>query len=40
LLERIKQRVTCIGTAAKTTLTRQQQKQLDLFDALNLKTPN
>jgi hypothetical protein len=40
LLERIQQHVARIGPATKTTLTRQQPEQLDLFDALNLKTPN
>ena len=40
LLERIHQHVARIGPATKTTLTRQQPEQLDLFDALNLKTPN
>jgi hypothetical protein len=40
LLERIQQHVARIGPATKTTLTRQQPEQLDLFHALNLKTPN
>ena len=40
LLERIQQHVARIGPATKTTLTRQQPEQLDIFDALNLKTPN
>ncbi|WP_420380874.1 IS1634 family transposase [Marivita sp.] len=40
LLERIQQHVARIGPATKTTLTRQQPEQLDLFEALNLKTPN
>lgn len=39
LLERIQQHVTRIGPTAKTTLTRQQPEQLDLFEALDLKTP-
>ena len=39
LLERIQQHVARIGPATKTTLNRQQPEQLDLFDALDLKTP-
>jgi hypothetical protein len=39
LLERIQQHVARIGPATKTTLTRQQPEQLDLFEALSLKTP-
>ena len=39
LLERIQKHVAHIGPATKTTLTRQQPEQIDLFDALNLKTP-
>lgn len=39
LLERIQQHVARIGPATKTTLTRQQPEQLDLFDALDLKKP-
>ncbi len=39
LLERIQQHVARIGPATRTTLNRQQPKQLDLFDALDLKTP-
>ena len=39
LLERIQQHVTRIGPTTKTTLTRQQTEQLDLFEALDLKTP-
>ena len=38
-LERIQQQVARIGPATKTTLNRQQPEQLDLFDALDLKTP-
>ncbi|MDU9005711.1 IS1634 family transposase [Sedimentitalea todarodis] len=40
LLERIQQHVARIGPATKTTLTRQQPEQLDLFEALSLKTPS
>ena len=39
LLERIQQHVARIGPATKTTLTRQKPEQLDLFNALDLKTP-
>lgn len=39
ILERIQQHVARIGPATKTTLTRQQPEQLDLFDALDLKKP-
>ena len=39
LLERIQQHVARIGPTTKTTLTRQQPEQLDLFEALSLKTP-
>jgi len=39
LLERIQQHVARIGPATKTTLTRQQPEQLDLFDALSLQKP-
>jgi transposase len=39
-LERIQRHVARIGPATKTTLTRQQPEQLDLFDALGLKTPS
>ena len=39
LLERIQQHVARIGPATKTTLTRQQPEQLDLFEALSLRTP-
>jgi len=39
LLERIQQHVARIGPTTKTTLTRQQPEQLDLFEALDLKTP-
>ena len=39
LLERIQQHVARTGPATKTTLTRQQPEQLDLFEALSLKTP-
>ncbi len=38
LLERI-QHVARIGPTTRTTLTRQQPDQLDLFEALELKTP-
>ena len=40
LLERIHQHVARIGPATKTTLTRQQPEQLELFEALSLKTPS
>ncbi|WP_237029048.1 IS1634 family transposase [Phaeobacter porticola] len=39
LLERIQQHVARIGPTIKTTLTRKQPEQLDLFTALDLKTP-
>jgi hypothetical protein len=39
LLERIQQHVARIGPATKTSLTRQQPEQLDLFDALSLQKP-
>jgi len=39
LMERIQQHVARIGPATKTTLTRQQPEQLDLFEALDLKKP-
>jgi hypothetical protein len=39
LLGRIQQHVARIGPATKTTLTRQQPEQLDLFDALRLQKP-
>lgn len=39
LLERIQQHVARIGPTTKTTLTRQHPEQLDLFEALSLKTP-
>ena len=39
LLERIQQHVARIGPTTKTTLTRQQPEQLDLFEALSLRTP-
>lgn len=37
LLERIQQHVARIGPATKTTLTRQQPEQLNLFEVLSLK---
>ena len=40
LLERIQKHVVRIGPATKTTLTRKQPEQLDLFAALELKTPS
>ena len=39
LLERIQQHVACIGPTTKTILTRQQLEQLELIEALNIKTP-
>jgi hypothetical protein len=39
LLARIQQHVARIGPTTKTTITRQQPDQLDLFNALDLKTP-
>lgn len=39
LLARIQQHVARIGPATKTTITRKQPEQLDLFAALDLKTP-
>ena len=35
----VQQHVARIGPATKTTLTRQQPEQLDLFEALDLKKP-
>src|SRR6056297_2754597 len=40
LLERIQKHVARIGPATKTSLTRQQPEQLDLFEALSLKIPS
>ena len=40
LLERIQKHVARIGPTTRTTLTRHQPEQLDLFHALSLKTPS